>query len=89
MADELNLDELKSQLRSAFAARMGLRDIVDDDAGLFSTGLIDSLSVMDLVCAVEEEIGHAIPPAEITLENFDSLNRIARFAARLVSSGKG
>ena len=63
------------------------RSSLDDNAGLFSSGLIDSLSVMELVCFVEREIGRTVPPFEITLENFDSVNRIVRFAETLTSGG--
>ncbi len=80
------MDELKNALRRALVGRFGVKGSLEDDTGLFSEGLIDSLSVMDLVAFVEEQLGCPIPPAEITLDNFDSINRIARFGAKL--SGK-
>jgi acyl carrier protein len=60
---------------------------LDDDTALFSSGLIDSLSVMDLVCFVEREIGRPVPPAEITFENFDSIARITAFVRTLTDAG--
>ena len=36
-----------------------------------------------LVTFVEGELGRPIPPAAITLDNFDTINRIARFAEKL------
>lgn len=80
------MDELKKALRRALIGRFGVKGKLEDDTRLFSEGLIDSLSVMDLVGFVEEQLGCAIPPAEITLENFDSIDRIARFGEKL--SGK-
>jgi len=80
------MDDLRNALRRTLVSRFGVKGALDDDTGLFSSGLIDSLSVMDLVSFVEEQLGCAIPPAEITLDNFDSVNRIVRFGERLTSS---
>jgi acyl carrier protein len=77
------MEQLKNELRRALVGRFGVKESLNDDTALFSGGLIDSLSVMDLVCLVEEQLGCPIPPAEITLENFDSINRIIRFGAKL------
>ena len=77
------MDDLKKSLRRALATRFGVRTPVDDDTGLFSRGLIDSLNVVELVSFVEEELGRPIPPGDITLDNFDSINRIVRYADKL------
>ena len=81
------MDDLKTALRLALVSRFGVKGPLDDDTRLFSSGLIDSLSVMDLVCLVESEIGCAIPPADITLDHFDSVDRILRFTRMLTSAG--
>lgn len=78
--------DLRGALRRALATRFGVPDGLGDDAGLFSGGLIDSLSVMDLVNFVETEIGCRIPPADIALENFDSVERIVRYAEALAAA---
>ena len=84
------MNDLRQALRTALVTHFRVdRGSLDDNTGLFSSGLIDSLSVMDLVCFVEGEIGRAIPPAAITLDNFDSVNRIVRFAEMLSSAGEG
>jgi acyl carrier protein len=84
------MSDLRLALRAALVSqfridRAGLRD----DTALFSSGLIDSLSVMDLVCFVEGQIGLSVPPEEITLKNFDSIARIAAYADALAAAGKG
>ena len=79
------MDELKRTLRSELSTRFGVRKAIDDDTELFSSGLIDSLGVMELVNIVEEQIGVAIPPSELILENFDSISRICEFAKRLTT----
>lgn len=77
------MEDLKKALRQALAAKFGVRVPVGDDTELFSRGLIDSLNVVELVTFVEGELGRPIPPADITLDNFDTINRIARFAGKL------
>lgn len=82
------MNDLRESLRVALVSRFGLKVEVDDDTDLFSSGLIDSLTVVELVSFVEAELGLAIPPSEITMENFDSINRIVRFAESLPAAGR-
>jgi acyl carrier protein len=83
------MNDLQQALRTALVTQFRIdRGRLDDNTALFSSGLIDSLSVMDLVCFVEGEIGQAVPPANITLENFDSIARIVAFANTLIATGK-
>jgi acyl carrier protein len=80
------MEELNKALREVLVSRFEVRQTLDDDTALFSGGLMDSLSVIELVNFIEEKIGCPIPPAEITLQNFDSISRIVRFASRLGAS---
>lgn len=81
------MDELKQVLRSELKARLGVRKVLEDDTRLFSSGLIDSLGVMEVVDIVESQLAMSIPPAELTLENFDSITLICEFTQRLKSGG--
>lgn len=78
----VTMEELNKALRGALVSRFGVLQALEDDTALFSGGLMDSLSVIELVSFIEEQIGCAIPPAEITLQNFDSISRIVRFTSR-------
>jgi acyl carrier protein len=71
----------------------GLRDFlrnklrVDDsqvrkDSALFSTGLIDSFALVTLLAYIEKAAGVRIAPTDVTLDNFDSIERILEFTAR-------
>lgn len=82
------MEELNKAIRHALASRFGVRQTLEDDTLLFSSGLLDSLNVIDLVSLIEEQLGCAIPPAEITLKNFDSVGRIVRFASTLEADAK-
>ena len=63
LADELNVDTT------------GL----DSEALLFSSGLVDSFSMIDLIFFLETQCGIKLKPAEITLDNLDSIGRIMAF----------
>ncbi|MGI9318789.1 MAG: acyl carrier protein [bacterium] len=54
---------------------------ITPDQDLLISGLIDSIGVMRLVGFIEREIEKTIPPKDITLENFGSVNLIASYIA--------
>lgn len=56
-------------------------DIEDIEPGtaLFSSGHIDSFSLIELIGFIETTCNTTIKPAEITLDNLDSIERILAF----------
>lgn len=83
------MNNLKQVLYAALVTQFKVDKLhLADDTGLFSGGLLDSLSVMDLVCLVETTIGTAIPPADITIENFDSIAQIVSYTRALTGEPK-
>lgn len=79
------MNDLKNALRRTLISHFRVKDTLDDDTELFSSGKIDSLSVLELVNFVEGEIGCSIAPNEITLENFDTINRIVSYAQKIAA----
>ena len=71
-------DELKSYLIKEFNLE---RVELTEDTPLFSSNLLDSFSMVDLVRIVEEMTGSRIRPTDLTLENFDSISRILIFVS--------
>jgi acyl carrier protein len=59
---------------------------ISDSTLLFSDGLLDSLSVAELLMFIEELGGFAIEPTEITIDNFDSVKKILDFARQKTDS---
>jgi acyl carrier protein len=60
---------------------------VEDDnlAGntpLFSSGVIDSFSLVTLMTFIENSGEVSILPSDVTLENFDSIDRITQFISQ-------
>lgn len=49
------------------------------DEPLFSSRLLDSFVVLELINYLERETGLRIPSADITLENLDTVARIVRY----------
>lgn len=76
---------LKQALRRVLRTKFGIKRDVKNDTKLFTSGLLDSMSVMDLVVFVEEQLNCVIAPADIVLDNFDSIDNIQRFADKLQS----
>lgn len=58
----------------------GLMSDAREDTALFSSGLLDSVEMVNLLSMVEELTGLYIEADEVTLENFDTPSRIVRFA---------
>ena len=56
-------------------------DELHDDTPLFTGGLLDSFSMVDLIQFLEEEAGVQMSETEVNLENLDSLERILAYAA--------
>ncbi|NQY97042.1 MAG: acyl carrier protein [Henriciella sp.] len=52
---------------------------VANDTLLFSSGLIDSFNMINLIMFIEETCQTKVKPPEITLDNLDSIDRILSF----------
>ena len=60
-----------------------VRKPVRDDQLLVSSGMIDSLSVLTLIAALEERLKIHIPPADVQPDDFDSILTIVDTIARV------
>ncbi len=73
--------ELREKLREFSCEKTWVeQDELQDDAPLFSSGIIDSLDLLDLVVLVESEINTKVTPGQLTLDNFDSIDKIIGFS---------
>jgi len=61
-------------VRETVAAHVGRR--VSDDQPLISSGIIDSLSIIRLIGALERNLGVKIPTERVQPEDFDSVDLI-------------
>jgi acyl carrier protein len=78
----------RDELCRFFADRFGLAAAdLDDGARLFSDGLLDSFSMVELIAHLEKVEGIRIGAMEVQLENLDSIERILRFVATKTGAG--
>ena len=75
LSRESLLEALKDQLGVDTTA-------IEDESPLFSSGLIDSFSLVTLIVFIETEAQIKVQPLDVNLENLDSVARILRFANR-------
>jgi acyl carrier protein len=55
---------------------------IDDETLLFSTALLDSFSMVELISFIEKEANIKMSPTDVNLDNLDSLSRILNFIER-------
>ena len=81
----------RGNLRRYLHEQQGLEpEDFEDDTLLFSSGLIDSFSMVDLIIFIEDTEGVRVHPADVTLDNFDSIKRILAFVeARCAATAGG
>lgn len=72
----LTADTLIAYLRND----LNLEDDIAPETELFSSGLLDSVAMMTIIALVEEQAGIEVRPADVTLENFDTVQAIVAYA---------
>jgi acyl carrier protein len=73
----------KSQIVAFLGSELGVdATTVSDDTPLFSSGLIDSFSLVRLMVFLESEGQFRINPTDVSLDNMDTVSRILRFATQ-------
>ena len=71
---------LQQQVTALFAEKLNL-DVASAETDLIETGLLDSLALVELLARLEESFDVSISPDDLELENFRSIDSIARFIA--------
>ena len=72
-------------IRTRFHAALG-RSALDRDTRLFSTGIVDSFGVLELIAFLEERFNVEIDPARHELQEFDTVAKIVSLVTRLPSA---
>lgn len=61
----------------------GVSDVKEDrNIDLFDNGLLDSLSLIEFLITLEEELGVKIEPTEISREDFGTPNKIIDYVVK-------
>ena len=74
------MSEIKEPLRNFIASELlsGERTVADDES-LLADGMIDSMGVVRLVAFAEDTFGCQIPPEDVTIDNFRSIDNLAAY----------
>ena len=65
------------------------QQVITPDQDLLISGLVDSIGVMRLVAFIEKTLDIAIPPRDVTLENFGSVAAIVNYLENQAAEGQG
>ena len=76
---------LREQVADVFLRSLNL-DVPSADTDLFETGLLDSLAFVELLVAIEKEFGVTTSVADLEVDNFRSIARVAEFVTARMAS---
>jgi acyl carrier protein len=74
--------DLKENIRQYIAKNMLFSENGfphSDDASFLEEGIIDSVGFMELVAYVQQTFGIEVGPEDLVPDNFDSVNKLARY----------
>jgi acyl carrier protein len=81
ITDMIEHNGVHQKLTELFAKKLSL-EVSSVDTDLVGTGLLDSLSLVELLAQLEETFGVSISTDDLELENFRSIDSIAGFVSR-------
>jgi acyl carrier protein len=70
-------EDVRGRIRDFITSRVGPRRL-DDRDDIFALGYVNSLFAMQLAVFVEKELGGPLEPADLRIENFRSIEDMAR-----------
>ena len=78
----MNYQNISTRIRQFIQTTFPLarkQSALADHDSLFSSGIVDSLGVLDLVTYLENEFGVIVADEDLLAENFESIGRMAEF----------
>jgi acyl carrier protein len=78
-------DQIAEFIRTRF--RNAMRAQVQPNDPLFSSGIVDSFGILELIAFLEDSFHIMIDPSQHELTEFDTISRIAGLVARVRASG--
>lgn len=76
--------EIEQVLLQRLSEDFGLADI-SAATPLFSAGRLDSVHMLELVITLDEIFGVSVPALEVSLDRFDSVERISAYLSTLIA----
>jgi acyl carrier protein len=73
----------RQQLVNYICQQTGLTSAdISDDMPLFSTGVMDSFALVEMISFIESEAQIRVKTNDVILDNFDNVGAIMRFASK-------
>ena len=83
MPNEVILGKLKDLLGSdSFTSMQAQVDTIDNDTSLINDLALDSIQILELIVAIENEFAFSCNPRELNLEMFDKLSLLVDYIER-------
>ena len=85
METQQSLKSVSDQICSFITDRFLMGDAakrVSPSDDLLTTGIIDSLGVMQLIAFIEGSFSISVPPGDVTIENFISVDAMSDYIVR-------
>ena len=79
---KLSKDDILEFLETDLGVDIGELDV---DTPLFSSQLVDSFALVTLMMFLEREAGIRIAPADLNLDNMDSIGRMLAYVSRIAA----
>lgn len=78
----MSLDDFKAKLMEYLTSNFEVDDDdIEDDTPLFSSSLLDSFGMIDLVSFIEKTAGVKFETLDLHMDNVDSVDKILAFVA--------
>jgi len=80
------LGVMEDAIRDYICEELGYeRDELRGDTLLFTSGMVDSFTFVGMIALIETRLATRLDPRTITVENFDSLDRMMAFLRSAVA----
>ena len=80
MSDKTAEKHVTGLIQTFLVNECGLsEDDIDANTPLFSSSLLSSIDLIDMLLFFEQKFGINVPTPEVTTEKFDTVNLIAKF----------
>ncbi len=73
------MNHIKDTIVSYLTSNFKVEDAIDLDMSLTGSGIVSSISMIELICWLEDAFTLSVPPDDFLPEHFDTVNSICRY----------
>lgn len=87
MGMDKKFDEIKEEIKNYILEEFLPKSYeLKDEELLFESGIFDSLGLIELITFIKENFKIFIKPSEVTLDNFNTINKIAKIVSEKINN---